>query len=177
MYDSEKRNLITPYAFGNELGWLRAHARDATYVVMIGAGPGVMAMAMMEGNPDLNLLVIDNKTCYYTKRHLEDAGIYGVQFVVADSSEYGKDYAGPKLDLLIVDGDHTQEGVTKDISTWFRHVRPGGLIFFHDYKVINDDTTNGVRAAIETSVKDRVLYGDAVDYPGISIVFRKKNYA
>ena len=32
-----------------------------------------------------------------------------------------------------VDGDHSAEGLTGDIKAWFRHVKPGGFISFHDY--------------------------------------------
>ena len=47
MYASDERNQVTPYAFGNELAWLRQYASEFSQAVMIGAGPGVMAMALM----------------------------------------------------------------------------------------------------------------------------------
>lgn len=172
-YASDDRNKITPYAFGNELEWLREKAKDFNNAVMIGAGPGVMALALMEGNPTLNLTVVDIGTCYYTQSHLEGAGFYSVNYVVDDSAEFGKDYAGPELDFLLVDGDHTKEGVLKDVKAWFKHVKIGGLIFFHDYEVINDDETNGVKEALTELVSSGILKGIEINKPGISVAYEK----
>lgn len=175
MYESDALNQRLPYAFGNELAWLRNTAKDLNHAVMIGAGPGVMGMALMEGNPNLNLLIIDIRTCEYARKHLDAAGFPTVGYAVADSTEYGKDYAGPKLDFLLVDGDHSQTGVTNDIKAWMRHVKSGGLIFFHDYENINDDPDNGVKEALH--IWDKRHYNvEEVDAPGISIVYRKNAY-
>lgn len=171
MYKSDELNKRLPYAFGNELAWLRNAAKDANHAVMIGAGPGIMGMALMEGNPDLNLLIIDIQTCRYARAHIDSAGFPLVGYVVSDSSTY--DYGGPKLDLLIVDGDHKCSGVIADVHNWFKHVKSGGLIFFHDYEVINDDLTNGVKDAIGLLIKENVLLADEYATPGISWVCRK----
>lgn len=173
MYHSEIRNGITKYAFGNELEWLREKSKEFNYAVMIGAGPGVMGLALMEGNPLLNLLVIDIDTCYYIRKHMDEAGFPTVGYVVDDSSEYGKDYAGPKLDFLLVDGDHSFGGVTKDAVAWLKHVKQGGLLFFHDYVNINDDKHNGVKQALTELLETGILKVEIVDTPGISIVYRK----
>lgn len=171
-FASDVLNSKLPYAFGNELMWLRNAAKDFKHAVMIGAGPGVMAMALMEGNPDLNLLVIDITTCHYTKAHLAEAGIHNVAFSVADSTTY--EYKGPELDFLLVDGDHTFEGVVKDIVNWIEHVKSGGLIFFHDFEVVNDDETNGVARAIQHVLDEKIMVAELVSSPGISKVYRKK---
>lgn len=39
---------------------------------------------------------------------------------------------GRTLDLLLVDGDHTYEGVKQDFADYSPLVRPGGLVAFHD---------------------------------------------
>jgi predicted O-methyltransferase YrrM len=36
------------------------------------------------------------------------------------------------LDLLFIDGDHSEEGVRSDFERWSPHVRPGGHVLFHD---------------------------------------------
>jgi cephalosporin hydroxylase len=36
------------------------------------------------------------------------------------------------LDLLFIDGDHSLDGVTADFLSYEPHVRPGGLVVFHD---------------------------------------------
>lgn len=172
MYASEELNGRLPYAFGDELAWLREHAKYVNRAVMIGAGPGVMAMALLEGNPDMHLVIIDNSTCYYAQTHIKHAGLPSPFCFLSDSAEFGKDYGGEQLDLLIVDGDHTKEGVLRDINAWFKHVKPGGMIFFHDYENINDDQTNGVAEALVEAKMD----AEDVDTPGISIVYRKNFY-
>ena len=39
---------------------------------------------------------------------------------------------GRKLDLLLIDGDHTFEGVKSDFELYSGFIRPGGVIAFHD---------------------------------------------
>lgn len=176
MYRSDEINSRLPYAFENELPWLRSIASDVHTAVMIGAGPGVMGMALLEGNPHMSLTIIDIHTCEYARKHLDQAGFPVVGYVVDDSAEYGKDYDGPKLDFLLVDGDHSKTGVKRDVEAWFRHVKEGGLLFFHDYENINDDPDNGVKEALQDLVKQKTLYAEDVDTPGISIVYRKNFY-
>lgn len=38
------------------------------------------------------------------------------------------------LDLVFIDGDHSYDGVRKDIAAWKSKVRPGGFLAGHDYK-------------------------------------------
>ena len=47
-------------------------------------------------------------------------------------------------DVIFVDGDHTSEGVTRDIEFWIDHLKPGGVMLGHDW----DDPR--VREAVET---------------------------
>ena len=39
---------------------------------------------------------------------------------------------GEQVDLLFIDGDHTEAGVEKDYRDYHHLVRPGGIIAFHD---------------------------------------------
>jgi predicted O-methyltransferase YrrM len=45
------------------------------------------------------------------------------------------------IDLLFVDGDHSEEGVRKDFEHWSPHVRVGGHVLFHDAVAAADFTT------------------------------------
>ena len=39
---------------------------------------------------------------------------------------------GEQFDFVLIDGDHTYEGVKRDFETYRRFVEPGGFIAFHD---------------------------------------------
>lgn len=39
---------------------------------------------------------------------------------------------GQKVDMLFIDGDHTEEGIEEDYNNYCHLVRPGGIIAFHD---------------------------------------------
>jgi predicted O-methyltransferase YrrM len=43
-----------------------------------------------------------------------------------------RDLVGGRVDFLLIDGDHTYEGVSADLAAYGPLVRPGGLIALHD---------------------------------------------
>jgi predicted O-methyltransferase YrrM len=61
-----------------------------------------------------------------------------IELVVGDSHEprtqerIRRLLGGGALDFLLIDGDHTYEGVKQDFADYSPLVRPGGLIAFHD---------------------------------------------
>ena len=134
--NSIELNTNNRYATFSELDYLRtlASALPATIrVVMIGAGPGVMALAIKEGNPDCALTVIDKDTCEWTQKHLESAGLLrNVVFVNRYSADVGREWTD-HINLLIIDGDHSYAGVKADLEAWLPHIAPGGYVFMHDY--------------------------------------------
>jgi predicted O-methyltransferase YrrM len=114
-------------------------------IVNIGAGAGTSSLAFAESRRDAKIYTVD----------ISEGGPYGgmqnevnafagkdgltlpVQ-ILGDSKEIGgkwkgKKYHGPDIDLCFVDGDHSYEGCFGDIIAWRDHVKPGGLMVFHDY--------------------------------------------
>lgn len=135
---SDGVNEFCHYATAAELDYLRKLAtqlRAGGTVVMIGAGPGVMAMAVLEGNPDLLVNVVDRDTVDYLLAHVKGAGlpVDRIGSRICDSAQAGREWVGTKLALLIVDGDHSYEGVRADMLAWLPHLAAGGYVFFHDY--------------------------------------------
>ena len=125
------------YATPDELIWLRGQAGqlpNSANAVMIGAGPGVMAVALLEGNPNIALTVIDKVSTQYVRVHISQMQlpIANVCYIEDDSADYGNQWH-EKLDFLIVDGDHTYEGVKRDLDAWLPHMKPNSLVFLHDY--------------------------------------------
>jgi predicted O-methyltransferase YrrM len=64
------------------------------------------------------------------------------------------------VDLVFVDGDHSEDGVRADWEGWQRLVRPGGAVVFHDARLSQD---GGRGLPGPTAVVDELFRGsDAV---------------
>lgn len=151
-----------PYCTVDEYYGLKALGNsmpEGVCVVMIGAGPGQLLMSWLEGYKynKANITVIDIDTCQWVGKHI--AGNPSITtknlitYVVTDSAAFGRMWNTP-VDLLIVDGDHTKEGVLRDIAAWRDKVTMGGLVWFHDYNPSVWGTPTGVKEAIEESKLD-----------------------
>lgn len=64
-----------------------------------------------------------------------------------DSVELSGLFKHESLDTLFIDGDHTYDGVMRDILCWWPKVKKGGTIIFHDYK--RDKMHEGVTLAVD----------------------------
>lgn len=130
-------NQKLAYASEKELDWLVACVaeRPDAVVVMIGAGPGVMALALLDEHKPITLHVIDNALSHTFKIHLEQANmdLSRVHIHQDDSHAIGSAWTEQDIDLLIVDGDHSYEGVMRDLRVWWPHVKLDGIVFLHDY--------------------------------------------
>jgi cephalosporin hydroxylase len=69
--------------------------------------------------------------------------------------------AGRSVDVLVIDGDHTREGVLADWNMYAPLVRAGGLVVFHD--VANDsEMTSGSRQVWELMKREAAEAGEPV---------------
>ncbi len=66
-----------------------------------------------------------------------------ITFINEPSEEVAKKWK-KSIDLLLIDGDHSFEGVESDLRGFYFYIRSGGQIFFHDA----DITSPGVLQAI-----------------------------
>lgn len=141
------------YATQAEFEWLAQWAIDNPYscVVMIGAGPGVMAIALLEQKTSLNISVVDKESVHYLEEHLKICGLLDdrTKTYLQDSAYYGEHWKGGGIDLLIIDGDHSYAGVRRDIGAWWPHVKAGGIVLFHDYPHNLEGVKTGVKQAFE----------------------------
>jgi len=55
--------------------------------------------------------------------------------LVGDTVETAQKYRGGPIRLLLIDADHSYEGVRGDFEAWLPLVAPGGLVMFHDYLI------------------------------------------
>jgi predicted O-methyltransferase YrrM len=64
---------------------------------------------------------------------------YGLEDRVVLQVESSREAAPPEtIDLLFIDGDHSEEGARADFERWSPHVVSGGHVLFHD-AVLADD--------------------------------------
>jgi cephalosporin hydroxylase len=146
---------------------------------MIGAGPGVMALALKEGNSKVMLAVIDIATYEWCFKHLEHAGLNeNVSYYQMDSARAAEEYSSV-INLLIVDGDHTYEGVMRDLVAWMPKMSIGGYALLHDYdarKTIfeNVEQYPGVKKTAHKYLKHQRDKYERVERVGTSLIVRRK---
>lgn len=126
-------------------------------IVKIGAGAGTDTVAILEATQSLVIFSIDilaGEKPETTNEHLrliengyDQSG--NVIRIWGDSKVVGKRWPIP-IDWLHIDGDHSYEGISGDILEWFRHIKPGGYISFHDY---NDSNWPEVKIVIDIAMK------------------------
>jgi methyltransferase family protein len=147
---------------------------------MIGVGPGVMALALKEGNPDVQLTVIDHDTCSWCGKHLEAAGLnHNVTYFTLDSVLVASEHSG-HIDLLIVDGDHSYDGVMRDLVVWLPKVAESGFIFLHDYDARatafqHVEQYPGVKQATNKYFKHQRDKYERVERVGTALIVRRKH--
>jgi len=64
-----------------------------------------------------------------------------IEWIIADSVEAAKGIE--ELDYVYIDGDHSFEGVYRDIVAWYPKVKKGGIIGGHDFSCF-EDCRNGI---------------------------------
>lgn len=132
--------IISMNVHEGALLWRRAHGLRDANVAEIGRSKGgstlLLAAALGEGSHvysyDLHLKATAGADSDAELRDvLERYGLAEkVTLVVGDSRT-----ARPpptQCELVLVDGDHSYEGVHADFEAWHERVRPGGHMLFHD---------------------------------------------
>lgn len=132
-------------------------------VANIGAGSGTSGILFLECRPDLYLFTIDieNKDSpfgslfserkAFEKYKLLDCGRYTQ--IIGDSKKVGLVFPEQFFDLVFVDGDHSYEGCSGDITSWLPRVKKGGFMAFHDY---TRDVWPDVARAVDSMMVDHV---------------------
>lgn len=142
--------LIPPRTMHSEddAALLLGLARGARRVVEIGVYEGSSALALCRAmDADAELHLIDpfghhpdalpsgwGATEWATRRVVERAARASgprVSWHVALSADVARGWTQP-LDLVFVDGDHSERGCELDWELWHPLVRPGGHVVFHD---------------------------------------------
>jgi predicted O-methyltransferase YrrM len=128
---------------------LIALARGREQVVEIGVYEGSSALVLVDtlgAEATLHLIdpfghhpgalragwgAIEGATKRVVARAAAGAGAPDVQWHVERSEDTAAHWTQP-VDLVFVDGDHTEAGCRLDWDLWHPHVKPGGHVVFHD---------------------------------------------
>tara|TARA_R110001583_G_scaffold88603_1_gene229615 strand:+ start:7135 stop:7959 length:825 start_codon:yes stop_codon:yes gene_type:complete len=78
-----------------------------------------------------------------TKKQLEPLKDY-VNIIKSDSVKNSSRYKDESLDFVFVDGDHSYDGVNRDINAYWKKLRIGGVMAGHDYDCGWFDVKNSV---------------------------------
>lgn len=140
-----------------------AHKRRGRNHVEIGSYLGASACFISRGLR----LVSSNREArlYCVDTWMNDAMTEGQRDTYEEFSENTRPYGGmiiplrarseeaaagllAKVDFLFVDGDHSYEGVSSDIRSWFPKLSAGAVVVFHDY-----GWAEGVKRAVAEFVR------------------------
>lgn len=76
---------------------------------------------------------------------------------VAFSADAARAWSGGPVDLVFIDGDHSEAGARADWEGWAPHVQPGGIVAFHDARA---GRPAGVGLPGPTAVVDGAVRGN-----------------
>jgi len=93
---------------------------------------------------------------------------YRVTAIVADSLTAAKGFCvlPNSIDLLFIDGDHSEVATKNDIVAWLPFVKHGGIIAFHDFT-----SNHGVPQAVWWAIKQS-CFSELIGVHGTTIAFR-----
>lgn len=143
-------------------------------VVNVGAGVGTSGLAFLEAREDLFLYTVDiikgieptgglgNERFAFDKAGIDPNRYHQIH---SDSIECAKVWSEP-VDLVFIDGEHSFEYVTIEGPLWYAHVKPGGVIAFHDYGT--EFWGNLVQAINAMALGEPILHVDTL------VAFRKE---
>ena len=111
----------------------------------IGVAEGIYSKILFDNIPGLKLHAIDiwkNYPGYAELQNPEETYIEAKKrlknqdcnFIKKFSMDAVSDFADNSLDFVFIDGGHDFKNVACDISEWSKKVKPGGIVFGHDYK-------------------------------------------
>lgn len=121
---------------------LQRWAKGRSILVEIGVAEGVSALALREAmSTNGTLYLIDPfhlsrfPALNFMKRaaHRTVASCSRGKVVWIEKFSYDaiREWTAP-IDLIVIDGDHSDAGVERDWNDWSRFVKPGGVVIFHD---------------------------------------------
>jgi predicted O-methyltransferase YrrM len=130
---------------------MKRWAEGRCTLVEIGVAEGVSALALRETMSEqgtlylidpyhLSRIPLFNFMKRAARRAVESCRRGRVEWIEKFSHEAVKSWNG-KIDLMLIDGDHSEAGVEQDWNDWSFFIRPGGVAVFHDARIFEGGWT------------------------------------
>lgn len=105
----------------------------------------------------------------YAERQIRESGLSDrITMVQGFSSEVGSSWAGPKVGLLFIDGDHRESYVRQDYAMWERHLARDAVVLFDDYRAAFPGVVNVV-----TRLVDKGLLTEPLTIGSLAVTTRR----
>ena len=148
-------SINTPDCFKNLTKWLEIGSLVGESASIFLGFPFIQKLYCVDFDPQANFfkrmdLEIKSKRC---------------EVVIKKSQEAYLDFADGSLDVVYIDGDHSNESATRDLTQWLPKVRSGGFIGIHDYTSDWGDVKPAVDKFLSTFSKsiNRYSYKTFID--------------
>lgn len=96
-------------------------------------GSSTLPLLLGVGENGGHLWSVDPAPCEGAKRVAAASGYQSCWTFLRHVSANAAEVIPDGLDLVLIDGDHTEQGVATDWRLYEPKVRPGGMLLFHDY--------------------------------------------
>ena len=113
----------------------------------VGVAKGDHAKILCEANPNLHLYCIDawehykhyedyltTRLNYFYDEAVKTLSNYDTEIIRKYSMDAVKDFKDESLDFVYIDGAHDFKNVAMDVTEWYYKVKPGGILYGHDFK-------------------------------------------
>lgn len=120
----------------------------AKEIVEVGVCDGAYSKVLCEANPEATIYGVDPFVPHkgyrdYTRRSTIDAyhqkafntlaPYSNYQFIELFSMDAVKKFEDESLDAVYIDANHDFQNTTNDIVEWSKKLKPGGILYGHDY--------------------------------------------
>lgn len=127
-------------------------------VINIGANVGTSCLTILEERTDVVVFSIDKELKIDETANLLLSSVDHARRIriLGDSSDVGRNFPYT-IDMVFVDGDHSNEAVQKDIDVWLPKIEAGGIILFHDYK---HPKVPGLTVVVDAAMTEHTKIGE-----------------
>ena len=156
LYEGKRNYLMqSPKEFAATLCYLEEYFKDKDIKYLeIGTASNLTNSMIWNSLNIKENIILDNLECPYTAESLVGNLSFkqNTVLIVGDSTQdtvkEKVESLGYKYNLMLIDGNHDYEYVTKDFEYYYRFLSDDGLLIFHD---IDNDAVPGVRKFVTTN--------------------------